>query len=246
MASQPGSAVKMAVMSELDPGPVDKPQHYPSTTALQPSMGTHDAGDGLTTEPRDEPAIKVVTTAEEILDVDDATTSVVVPPSQLNIDNNEPGETIDPAISPKESAEEIPPTPQEAARRQQTPSPIPSPIPSTPSRPTEAICHSHSSFTIQISTLCPGEQGEGTVTAPKRPHTPSAPSPTSPSALNTISIDFHLPQCRHPHQSTPFSPIRVIYQFHAPSPPPHPHTHQNSHRPPPTTDQTSRYPRPRC
>ncbi|KAI2781350.1 hypothetical protein F4815DRAFT_498765 [Daldinia loculata] len=215
MASQPNSPVSMAAMPKLDADPVDGSHHHPSTTALQPSMATEDSSNGLTTEPQSEPLMKVATAAQETLEVSNAAAAS----SQPNINDNKPGESsiiTNPTIPPKKPAEETSTTLQKAAKRQRTLSSILS----TPSRPTEAVCHSRGSFTIQVSTLCPGEQGEGTVTAPKRPRSPSTSPPASPRVLNTISIDFHLPPHHPPSSNTPFPPVHVAYQFHAPSPPP--------------------------
>ncbi|KAI1662469.1 hypothetical protein F4813DRAFT_109216 [Daldinia decipiens] len=218
MASQPDPPVKMAAMSELDADPVDESQHHHSATAPQSSMGANSANDGSTTEPQGEPVTKVVTATQETLEVDNATAaSAATAPSEPNINDNKPDESsiiTDPTIPPKEQAEEPSTTPQKAAKRHQTPSSTPS----TPSRPTEAVCHSHNSFAVQISTLCPGEQGEGTVTALKRPRSSSTSSTTSPSVLNTISINFHLPPHHPPSSTPPFPPVHVVYQFHGPSP----------------------------
>ncbi|KAF3061206.1 hypothetical protein GL218_02838 [Daldinia childiae] len=160
--------------------------------------------------------MKVVTATQETLEVDDTATPVATTPSQPSIDDNKPGEITDPATSPKESTEDTSTAPQKAAKRQQTSTSIPP----TSSRPTEAVCHSHSGFTIQTSTLCLGEQGEGTVTAPKRPRGLSTSPPTSPRALDTMSIDFHLPQHHPPSSNTPLHPVHIACQSRASSPSP--------------------------
>ncbi|OTB12820.1 hypothetical protein K445DRAFT_14401 [Daldinia sp. EC12] len=191
MASQANSLEKAVIVSGH---PIDGSKHGHIIAILQRSMETEDTGNEGITESPIKPTMKVAIAAQEDVTDDKAvasTATTITTTPQLSTDDNEPSDLsmiTSLATSPRKSTDKPPSTPQEATGRHRNPSPAPS----TPSQLSKASSQSLNSFTVQISTICPGPQGGGSVTAPKRPRSPS-PSSAGPGILNTLSIDF-LPQ----------------------------------------------------
>ncbi|KAK6956414.1 hypothetical protein Daesc_001691 [Daldinia eschscholtzii] len=188
MASQANALEKAIIVSGH---PIDGSQHGHIIATLQCSVETEDAGNEGITESPNKPTMKVTIAAQE--DVTDgkavaSTATTTTTPPQLSTDDNEPSDSsmiTSFAMPPRKSADKPPSTPYKAAGRHRNPSPAPS----TPCQLSKASSQSRNSFTVQISTICPGPQGGGSVTAPKRPRSPS-PSSAGPGILNTLDIDF--------------------------------------------------------
>ncbi|KAI0838039.1 hypothetical protein F5Y06DRAFT_304096 [Hypoxylon sp. FL0890] len=166
--------------------PVDGPQHDYATTTPQPNIEIEQletehlsdisvAKDATT--PQKKPAGENSPPPQENPNNHDALAPTSPTPQQeimLAKSSSDLSVAGPPATPLKEITEES----SSALQKEHKCNHTPTPIPATPTQ-SEVISHHVTTVsTTATSTLCQGKLGEGTPSAPKRPHSPSPPPPT--------------------------------------------------------------------